>query len=62
MTVKELLDKFKDCYPNDLVTFYFLKDHTLTNCQFETLIFVEKPLGWELTIQDSSELIEEVEE
>lgn len=59
MTVKELLDKFKDCYPNDLVTFYFLKDHTLTNCQFETLILADKPFGWELTIQDSSEEMEE---
>ena len=59
MTVKELIDKFKLCDPNDPVTLYFLKNHTLTNCQFETLIWTDEPFGWELTIQDADEYLED---
>ena len=42
---------------DDDVTFYYLKNDTLTNCQLETII--ETDMGVEFTIQDTSELLEE---
>ena len=45
-------------YDNDAeVTFYFLKNDTLTNCQLENI--GNYGMGIEFTIQDSSELFEE---
>ena len=41
------------------LTFYFLKNDVLTNCQLETII--ETDMGVELTIQDTSEIQEEVD-
>ena len=41
---------------DDNLTFYYLKNDVLTNCQLETII--ETDMGVELTIQDTSELQE----
>ena len=47
-------------YDNDAeVTFYFLKNDTLTNCQVEDIN--SYGMGIEFTIQDTSELFEEAE-
>jgi hypothetical protein len=58
MTVKELIGKLQTCDPNDHITFYYLKNHHLTNCQFETLIWGDD-MCWELTIQNTQEFMEE---
>ena len=57
MTVEELINKLRICDPNDRVTFYYLENDTLNTCQFESLIWGDD-MGWELTIQNTSELIE----
>ena len=54
--LKKMLSKYDD---NDDVTFYYLKNNTLTNCQFEDLGFYGD-MGVEFTIQDTSEIMEEV--
>ena len=46
--VKEMLSKFDD---DEQVTFYFLKDNILTNCQFEDIN--SYGMGIEFTIQDT---------
>ena len=51
------VNKLRICDPNDRVTFYYLENDTLNNCQFESLIWGDD-MGWELTIQNTSELIE----
>ena len=51
--VKEMLSKFDD---DEQVTFYFLKDNILTNCQLEDIN--SYGMGIEFTIQDTSELQE----
>ena len=43
---------------DDNVTFYFLKNDTLTNCQLEDIGFYPD-MGIEFTIQDTSEYFEE---
>jgi len=53
--LKKMLSKYDD---NDDVTFYYLKNNTLTNCQFEDLGFYGD-MGVEFTIQDTTELFEE---
>ena len=58
MKVKELIDWLSLQDREDDLTFYFLKNDVLTNCQLETII--ETEMGVELTIQDTSELMEEV--
>ena len=45
---------------DDDVTFYFLKNDTLTNCQVEDISFYTDTMGVELTIQDTSEVMEEL--
>ena len=52
MKVKELVRRLKLCDQNKDLTFYYLKDHTLNGCQYETIIEDE---GVELTIQDLTE-------
>ena len=47
--LKKMLSKYDD---NDDVTFYYLKNNTLTNCQFEDLGFYGE-MGVEFTIQDT---------
>ena len=56
MKVKELIDWLSLQDREDDLTFYFLKNDVLTNCQLETII--ETDMGVELTIQDTSELQE----
>ena len=52
--VKEMLSKFDD---DEQVTFYFLKDNILTNCQLEDIN--SYGMGIEFTIQDTHEFLEE---
>ena len=52
--LKKMLSKYDD---NDDVTFYYLKNNTLTNCQFEDLGFYGE-MGVEFTIQDTYDGIE----
>ena len=56
MKVKELIEWLSLQDKDDNLTFYFLKNDVLTNCQLETII--ETDMGVELTIQDTSELQE----
>ena len=56
MKVSELVKKLSQFDNDDNVTFYFLKNDVLTNCQLETII--ETDMGIEFTIQDTSELQE----
>ena len=58
MRVSELIEWLSLQDKDDDLTFYFLKNDVLTNCQLETII--ETDMGVELTIQDTSELMEEV--
>ena len=46
---------------DDDITFYFLKNDTLTNCQVEDISFYTESMGVEFTIQDTSEVMEEVD-
>ncbi len=57
MKVSQLIEWLSLQDKNDDVTFYYLKNDTLTNCQLETII--ETDMGVEFTIQDTSELLEE---
>ena len=57
MKVYELIDWLSLQDKDDDVTFYYLKNDTLTNCQLETII--ETDMGVEFTIQDTNELLEE---
>ena len=59
MKVSELIEWLSLQDKDDDLTFYFLKNDVLTNCQLETII--ETDMGVELTIQDTSEIMEEVE-
>ena len=60
MKVKELIETLSKYDRDDDVTFYFLKNDTLTNCQLEDIGFY-LDMGVEFTIQDTSELMEEVD-
>ena len=56
--LKEYLSKFND---DEKITFYFLKNNTLINCQFEDVCFVDNCYGdtsVEFTIQDTYDGIE----
>ena len=65
MKVSELADKLglfvdynkSDSKPDEEITFYFLKNDTLTNCQVEDINSYD--MGIEFTIQDTSEVFEE---
>ena len=65
MTVSELANKLglfvdynkSDSKPDEEITFYFLKDNVLTNCQLEDIN--SYGMGIEFTIQDTSEYFEE---
>ena len=57
MKVSQLIEWLSLQDKDDDVTFYYLKNDTLTNCQLETII--ETDMGEEFTIQDTSELLEE---
>ena len=60
MKVKELIEALSHYDDDDDVTFYFLKNDTLTNCQLEDIGFY-LDMGVEFTIQDTSEVMEEVD-
>ena len=59
MKVSELIEALSYYDGNDDVTFYYLKNDILTNCQMEDIGFYPE-MGVEFTIQDSSEVLEEV--
>ena len=59
MKVSELIEWLSLQDKDDNLTFYFLKNDVLTNCQLETII--ETDMGVEFTIQDTSEVMEEVD-
>ena len=61
MKVKELNKALSYYHSDDDITFYFLKNDTLTNCQLEDIGFFSDTMGVELTIQDTSEIMEEVD-
>ena len=60
MKVSELIEALSYYNGDDELTFYFLKNDTLTNCQMEDIGFWPN-VGVELTIQDTSEVQEEVD-
>ena len=61
MKVSELIKALSYYDGDDNVTFYFLKNDTLTNCQLEDIGFFTDVMGVEITIQDTSEVEEEVD-
>ena len=61
MKVSELIETLSKYDRDDDVTFYYLKNDTLTNCQVEDISFYTDTMGVELTIQDTSEVMEEVD-
>ena len=61
MKVSELIKTLSKYDRDDDVTFYFLKNDTLTNCQLEDIGFFSYTMGVEFTIQDTSEVQEEVD-
>ena len=61
MKVRELIEALSKYDRDDNVTFYFLKNDTLTNCQVEDISFYSDTMGVEFTIQDTSEVMEEVD-
>ena len=61
MKVSELIETLSKYDRDDDVTFYYLKNDTLTNCQLEDIGFFSDTMGVELTIQDTSEVHEEVD-
>ena len=60
MKVKELIEALSYYNGDDDITFYFLKNDTLTNCQLEDIGFYPD-MGVEFTIQDTSEVMEDVD-
>ena len=60
MNVRELIEALSHYDDDDDVTFYYLKNDTLTNCQLEDIGFY-LDMGVEFTIQDTSEVMEEVD-
>ena len=59
MKVKEIIEALSYYDGDEDVTFYFLKDDILTNCQVED-ISLYPSMGVEFTIQDTSEVMEEL--
>ena len=57
MTVSELIETLLDYDGDEKITFYYLKDNVLTNCQLEDVN--SYGMGIEFTIQDTSEYFEE---
>ena len=59
MKVSELIEALSYYDNDDNITFYFLKNNTLTNCQVEDIGFYTDSMGVEFTIQDTSEVLAE---
>ena len=57
MKVKELIEALSYYDNDDNITFYFLKNDTLTNCQVEDISFYTDSMGVEFTIQDTAEVL-----
>ena len=57
MRVSELIKALSYYNDDDNITFYFLKNDTLTNCQLEDIGFYPD-MGVEFTNQDTSEVME----
>ena len=57
MKVKELIEALSYYHEDDDITFYFLKNDTLTNCQVEDISFYTESMGVEFTIQDTAEVL-----
>ena len=57
--IKQIRDLSKNYDSDDNVTFYYLKNNVLTNCQFEDLGFYGD-MGVEFTIQDTYDGVETV--
>ena len=60
MKVSELIEALSYYHGDDDITFYYLKDNILTNCQLEDISFYSSSMGVEFTVQDTSEIMEEV--
>ena len=60
MKAKELIETLSKFDSDDNVTFYFLKNNTLTNCQLESIGFY-LDMGIEFTIQETTEFQEDQE-
>ena len=58
MKVSELIEALSYYDGDDNVTFYFLKNNTLTNCQLEDISFYTETMGVEFTIQDTYDGVE----
>jgi hypothetical protein len=54
MKVSQLINSLQFFDGDEDVTFYFMKNDTLTNCQLETLFSTD--MGLEFTIQDTMEV------
>ena len=61
MKVSELIEALSYYDSDESITFYYLKDNILTNCQLEDISFYSSSMGIEFTVQDTSEIMEEVE-
>ena len=60
MKVSKLIEQLRRYDSDDNVTFYFLKNNTLTNCQLECIGFYPD-MGIEFTIQETTEFQEDQE-
>ena len=58
MKVSKLIKELSHYDGDDDVTFYFLKNDILTNCQLEDIGYYSD-MGVEFTIQDTSEVLQE---
>ena len=61
MNVSELIEALSYYDGDDNITFYFLKNDTQTNCQVEDISFYSDTMGVEFTIQDTTEVMEDVD-
>ncbi len=61
MKVSELIETLSYYNGDDNLTFYFLKNDTITNCQVEDISFYTESMGVEFTIQDTSEVTTDAE-
>ena len=60
MKVRELIEALSYYDGDDDITFYFLKNDTLTNCQVEDISFYTDTMSVEFTIQDAYDGVEKV--
>ena len=60
MKVSELMETLSNYDKDDSITFYYLKNDTLTNCQLESTCWYPD-MGIEFTIQETTEFQEDQE-